>query len=228
MDNKTVNCFLIGVVFILLSLRINAQEVADIRYTVDEELPVVHCINGLGLNFTADHRERTITAREINLGSTDNIGIKELKLTKHHPIAKRPEDGATDQITFTANDSGKHKIDLWVGDFGGNWARKSTYIVVSDLALKKEPATSNIKAINYPNPFSEQTSINFEMIDSGKANIAFLDSKGNLIKEIKSVYPKGEQIVEINKNDLPGPGIYYYQITTEQGSIIKNMIMVNY
>jgi hypothetical protein len=220
--------FLSGVFFLLSFGRIGAQEVADIRYTVDEELPKVYCINGLAINFTKENKSRTISTREINLGSSDNIGIKAVKIEKHRPDADTPSDSATDEINFTAKDLGKHKIDLWVGDFGGNWARKSTYILVSDLTLAKVVATKEMDVNNSPNPFSERTQISFEMLKSGVATLSILDSKGVLIKKTKTIYPKGKQIIEINKSDLPGIGVYYYQIITNQGSITKNMIMVNY
>ncbi len=219
---------MIGVIFILLTLRIDAQESADVRYTVDEVPPKVHCINGMAINFTEDHRIRTISAQEINLGSSDNIGIKTLKLVRHRSDATSPGDEATEQMVFTAKDLGKHKIDLWVGDFGGNWARKSTYVVISDLSLNRGQVIKEIYINNHPNPFSEQTRINFEMQNAGQASISILDSKGILVKKIEGIYPKGKQVIEINKSDLPAVGIYYYQVTTAQGSITKNMIMVNY
>ncbi len=227
MEYRITKYLLSGVFFLLFSLRIDAQVSADIRYTVDEVSPKVYCINGLAINFTDNHRVRTISAREINLGSSDNLGIKGFKIEKHRPEATTPEEDAMAQMTFKAKDLGKHKIDLWVEDFGGNWARKSTYVVVSDLALK-EQGLNNLSAGNYPNPFSEQTRISFEMPISGPVRISILNSKGILFKKIEFVYPKGKQFIEINRSDLPGVGVFYYQITTKQGSITKNMIMVNY
>jgi len=228
MQNNLIGYFLTGIILLLSLGGIKAQESAKVRYTVDNVLPEVYCINGLAINFTKENRERTISAREINIGSSDNIEIKTLKLEKHRSGATAPEDSATDKIEFTAKDLGKHKIDLWVGDFGGNWARKSTYILVADLTIAKKETPNKVYAKNYPNPFSGSTRISFEMQNPGLASLSILDSKGILIKEIKAIYPKGKQAIEINKSDLPTAGIYYYQITTEQGVITKNMIMVNY
>ncbi len=228
MRHNIIWCFLTGVFFLLSFGNTEAQEIADIRYTVDEELPKVYCINGLAINFTKENKSKIISAQEINLGSSDNIGIKRLKIEKHRPNATAPLDSAIDKIKFTTKDLGKHKIDLWVGDFGGNWARKSTYILVSDLTQVKSEIVNEVYANNYPNPFSERTQISFEMLKQGPATLSILDSKGFLIKKIKAVYPKGKQVIEIKKSDLPTVGVYYYQIITNQGSITKNMIMVNY
>jgi len=228
MRNNFKGYFLTGIILLLLLGGIKAQEPASVRYTVDKVLPQVYCINGLAINFTEENRERIISAREINLGSSDNIEIKTLKLEKHRSGATAPAEGTTDQIEFTTKDLGKHKVDLWVGDYGGNWARKSTYIVVTDLTLAKKETTNKVYANNYPNPFTGSTEISFEMPNAGLASVSILDSKGILIKKIKTIYPKGKQVIEINKSDLPAVGIYYYQITTEQGSVTKNMIMVNY
>ncbi len=228
MRYKVIWFFLTGVMLLLSFGKGVAQEVTDIRYTVDEVLPKVYCINGLAINFTKENKSRIISAREINLGSSDNIGIKALKLEKHRLNATTPGKNANDKIGFTVKDLGKHKIDLWVEDFGGNWARKSTYILVSDLSITEVESTNEIYANNYPNPFSDRTQISFEMLEPGSASVSILDNKGMLIKEIKSVYPQGKQTIEISKSDLPEIGVYYYQITTGEGSIIKNMIMVNY
>lgn len=228
MRNNLTWYFLMGIILLLPFSGLEAQESADVRYTIDEVLPKVYCINGLAINFNEKDRVRIISAQEINVGSFDNIGIKSLKLEKHRLGATTPGRDATDIIKFTAEDLGKHKIDLWVGDFGGNWAKKSTYIIVTDLFLEEKVVEKLGQVNNYPNPFTELTRINFEMRNSGPANISILDSKGILIKEIKANYPKGKQAIEINRSDLPEVGIYYYQITTKQGTMTKNMIMVNY
>jgi len=205
-----------------------AQEVGKVRYTVDEIAPQVYCINGLAINFTQVFRERELSAQEINVGSYDNLGIKTLILDNHISDAKSPRIKATDKLKFTAKNLGKHKIDLWVEDFGGNWTRKSTYVIVSDLTIDEKEIVNQIYLSNYPNPFTDYTQISFEMPTSGRANLTIFDSKGILIKEIKGVYSKGEQIIKINKSDLPKIGIYIYQISSDQGNITKSMIMVNY
>ena len=207
---------------------LKAQKVEKVRYTVDEVVPQVHCLNGLAINFDKDFREREISTGEINLGSYDNVGIKRLILDYHVANAKAPQIKATDKISFTARDLGKHKIDLWVEDYGGNWARKSTYVVVSDLTIVENEITNTVKINNFPNPFTDYTQISFDMPNSGKADLTILDSKGSLIKEIKGIYPKGEQVIKINKSDLPEIGIYFYRISFDQESITKSMIMVNY
>jgi len=66
------------------------------------------------------------------------------------------------------------------------------------------------------------------MCKAGLASIAILNNREGLIKATNAIYPKGKQVVEINKSDLPAAGVYYYQITTDQGTITKDMIMMNY
>ena len=221
-------CFLLGAIILLSFGESKAQEEVEFHSTIDEIVPQVYCINGLAINFTQEFRERELSAQEINVGSYDNVGIKTLIIDNHVPKAEAPRIKATDNLRFTTKDLGKHKIDLWVEDFGGNWARNSTYVVVSDLTIDEKEIASQITLNNYPNPFTDYTQISFEMPTSGQANLTILDSKGILIKEIKGKYSKGEQVIKINKSDLPKIGIYFYQISSDQGSITKSMIMVNY
>ena len=142
-------CFLLGAMIILSFGESKAQEVAKFRSIIDEVIPQVYCINGLAINFTQEFRERELSAQEINVGSYDNKGIKTLILDHHIPKAEAPRFKATNKLRFTAKDLGKYKIDLWVEDFGGNWARKSTYVVVSDLTIDEKEIANQITLNNY-------------------------------------------------------------------------------
>ncbi len=79
---------------------------------------------------------------------------------------------------------------------------------------------------NYPNPFSESTSIKYFLDSPGKTNLKVFNQYGkevlNVFDEYKS---QGEHTCNICGMNLRD-GIYYYQITSGKFSLTKKMLVV--
>lgn len=95
----------------------------------------------------------------------------------------------------------------------------------TDINSPESKITSNIEQ-NYPNPFSEVTSINYSLKTSGKTNLKVFNQYG---KEIFTVFDEYKtegdytcNICGLNLSD----GIYYYKLTTDGKSIVKKMIVI--
>lgn len=84
---------------------------------------------------------------------------------------------------------------------------------------------------NYPNPFVEQTSIEFDIEQPGKVEIFIYDVSGNLIQKLKC------ENCQAGKNSLPWnclnknneqvqSGIYFYEVHFGNEVLAKKMIMV--
>ena len=78
---------------------------------------------------------------------------------------------------------------------------------------------------NYPNPCNESTTIRYTITDKSNVQIKLLDQNGKLISQFsEGMVDKGEYELLIDtKNYLPG--IYYYQITTNEGQVTNKMII---
>lgn len=66
---------------------------------------------------------------------------------------------------------------------------------------------------NYPNPFKENTRINFKTDYEGKVEIALFDLMGKKIETLVSEYKKpGNHTIQYNAGTTLSSGIYYYRI----------------
>ncbi|CAN5562029.1 hypothetical protein BH10BAC5_BH10BAC5_19620 [soil metagenome] len=95
------------------------------------------------------------------------------------------------------------------------------------------PLISNISTVipgkysleqNYPNPFNPETSINFDLPNSGLAKILIYDMSGReVISLVNEILPAGKYKVTFNAAQLSS-GTYFYRMTS--GSFIDSKKMV--
>ncbi len=116
------------------------------------------------------------------------------------------------------------------GAFGKeNWAGKWTALaamgIIGDIntaAVTLEKGSINLKQ-NYPNPFTEYTTIEYTLPVSSKTNLSIIDITGKVVKTV------------VDKNQLAGTyqenvsglqkGIYFYQLVAGGKRVIKKMIV---
>lgn len=80
---------------------------------------------------------------------------------------------------------------------------------------------------NSPNPFSDQTTINFYIPESASASLTIYDIIGNVIYKIKDDYPAGYNQIELHKDDLINGGrILYYQLESGINVATRKMIEI--
>jgi hypothetical protein len=88
-----------------------------------------------------------------------------------------------------------------------------------------------LTANNYPNPFNSNTTITYNLPESGKVTVVVYNNVGQavstLINDTQSV---GVHTVVLNRADL-APGVYQYRITlqgeSQEYTVTKRMIVVN-
>ena len=80
---------------------------------------------------------------------------------------------------------------------------------------------------NFPNPFSNQTSINFTIMDSSSLSIIVYDAYGAIIDiPIKNIhFSKGTHSINFNSVNL-NPGVYYYSLISSTFNETKKMILI--
>ena len=79
---------------------------------------------------------------------------------------------------------------------------------------------------NFPNPFGEETTIEFELFNDTKAAIYLYNSQGKLIKTVgEKFYTQGKHNVKLNSSGL-SEGIYFYKLQTISSFDIKKMIIL--
>ena len=80
---------------------------------------------------------------------------------------------------------------------------------------------------NFPNPFSEKTTIRFT-IPAGKPqriSLSVIDLSGQTVKTVqKGVFPPGNYTITLKASDYSS-GMYYYRLETDSGTQIRKMVI---
>ncbi|MEZ4952565.1 MAG: cohesin domain-containing protein [Saprospiraceae bacterium] len=78
---------------------------------------------------------------------------------------------------------------------------------------------------NVPNPFSDKTTIGFDLPIAGQAKLTILDSSGRILREIEGNYPNGYSSVLIDSKGLPNTGILFYKIESAGLTAVRQMTL---
>ncbi len=80
---------------------------------------------------------------------------------------------------------------------------------------------------NTPNPFKEETKVSFNLPEASAATLTIFDVSGKVLKQYAGDFAKGYNEIIINKDQLEGAGILYYQLDTNTETSTKKMILID-
>ena len=79
---------------------------------------------------------------------------------------------------------------------------------------------------NFLNPFNPTTNISFSIPQRSNVKLVVYDVLGKEVKILaNSVYETGKYEITFDASNLPS-GVYFYNLTTAQGTISKKMLLV--
>jgi hypothetical protein len=142
---------------------------------------------------------------------TDNAAFRAYRYSKDHPALKGKT--LTPGKTLTG--------------FDPDFITKSE--ITSASFNKEYLKPSDVLEQNFPNPFSSQTTIGFEIEEAKKVNVTIYDLAGNQVKTvINTNYPSGKYSVTwdgtSDNGRLLSNGIYFYVLKADEQLISKKMI----
>ena len=79
---------------------------------------------------------------------------------------------------------------------------------------------------NTPNPFRENTQIQFDLTESKYITFTLYDLLGKKITEHTQLYSAGSQYITLEQHQLPSAGTYLYQIQADNYLLTKKMNLV--
>ena len=79
---------------------------------------------------------------------------------------------------------------------------------------------------NQPNPFKDETVIGFNLPESTFAKLTVYDVSGKVLAVVEGEYTQGYNEIPLNRSQLSGSGVLYYQLDTETNSATKKMILI--
>ncbi len=80
---------------------------------------------------------------------------------------------------------------------------------------------------NEPNPFTQATTIGFDLPTHGEATLTVFDVSGKVITQVQRDFEKGFNQITLNKSDIPVAGILYYQLESGSFTATKKMILID-
>lgn len=80
---------------------------------------------------------------------------------------------------------------------------------------------------NNPNPFTDETTISFNLPEEGNAEIKVLDARGKQLFIKNSNFSKGMNHVQLQRNDLNSKGVLYYTVRVKNDIITRKMILID-
>ncbi len=79
---------------------------------------------------------------------------------------------------------------------------------------------------NRPNPFRDGTVIDFYLPGAAEVTLKILDEAGRSVHTQSGYFPGGRKTIRLDEKQLPAPGIYYYQVSTNAGSAMGKMVRI--
>lgn len=103
--------------------------------------------------------------------------------------------------------------------------------VAKDLNLKyiEQPVTNSTKVFlmqNQPNPFRQQTTIEFILDEAQYVGLRIFDPAGRVLHNIYQHFDQGSQRLVFDRSQLV-TGVLYYELKTKYGSETKRMILLD-
>ena len=99
-------------------------------------------------------------------------------------------------------------------------------------AGENQSASSNLNlGGNYPNPFIEQTNIDFEIASAGDVKVLIYDNSGKYIQSLNCPFcQSGKNTLQWNCLDINGnrvqSGVYYYEVHFRQEVQSRRMLVI--
>lgn len=101
-----------------------------------------------------------------------------------------------------------------------------TDLDIYDIVLRKTEEVQFELYQNEPNPFSEQTSISFELPANESATISLYTVNGQLLQTYQIEGIEGYNELAVNKKDIGVSGLLYYKLESSGYSATKHMILL--
>ncbi len=78
---------------------------------------------------------------------------------------------------------------------------------------------------NNPNPFDKATTINYRLPEASAATLTIYDVTGKVVRVMPLKGQKGLNTVTINRSEISGAGMFYYQLDANQFSATRKMVI---
>jgi hypothetical protein len=113
----------------------------------------------------------------------------------------------------------------WNGQDDMVYGVSGKFTIQTTSSVEEETGEFAVEAA-YPNPFEEETTVNFFLPESGTVTVEMFDTKGSMISTVIAgeFMAQGDNRVVVEAGDLSA-GVYYIQITNGDNQQMQEVII---
>jgi hypothetical protein len=174
-----------------------------------------------------DDRKTTSDSVGVFLARSNDGGdsFREYEISDHNfkpePIGGLGQGYQGDNIDITSTDT--HLWPVWMDNSTGIYQIWTVPIRFSDVdgITTPDPGTRNCLIRNFPNPFTNETLFNYQVIKTGNVRLSLYDVNGKKVATlVDEVQGPGNHRVRFSASiggqyGILSPGIYFYQLNQE-------------
>lgn len=126
---------------------------------------------------------------------------------------------------FAANPNGNWRLKIFdeVAGLKGFWHAWGVKLMGYYIGVN-EVADNTFPSYNFPNPFSESTTIYFELFEQADVKLTIYDQSGRVIlQQLISDAMEGANYYQVNLSSLAS-GVYFYELRSGQYKVVNKMI----
>jgi hypothetical protein len=206
------------------------------QYRVEVRAKDLKMIEGYQFTLELDRNKVALLDIEYGIAKTENFGVfKPEGIITTSWNRKGGVENNEDAILFTLHLQGKGAAKLSeVLKISSRYTANEAYREGGDylsvvMSYTKPVVLSNRPELlqNIPNPFVDQTQIDFYLPQATEGRLTIRDVKGSIVYRLKADYNKGWNQVTIKQSDLKAAGVLYYTLETPDFIGTKKMVVVN-
>jgi|GEM_PF-4105000 len=134
-------------------------------------------------------------------------------VTERHKMQMRSDEWTEKEIVYVTYNEYDFITDfqfyIWLVN---DWLRNTRLTYEYGVIDVTENVQKNLEMLNYPNPFSEETTIEFQLRNPGDAKVTIHNINGQLLKtDVLTGLSAGENQYKFDSGNLPS-GVYLYSI----------------
>lgn len=205
--------------------------------TVKMKLKVGEDISTLGYQLAFDYNQKTLRLKNIQSLHTAIVDEMiynqdgQLRISVGEAYAKNYNNGdILVELTFELISKDVFSAEMLSLSNAPDFQSEIYTDDLTALTLQFNSAASIDEVVLYqnrPNPFDNETFIEFEIPKSQTVSFELYDVNGGRILSRQNNFTAGSHQISINREELGLiKGIYYYQIHTQERSLIKKMIVL--